>query len=186
MQKEKTKAKKITGIVLTALSLAVVVFLFVVTVSLAVDKFIKKSPVPSFCGVATLIVTTGSMSGTIEQGDMIIVKKSQEFKIGDIITFIRSDETVPTTHRIIRMHEDKIYTKGDANNAEDARPISQSDVVGKVTGRVKHVGLFFTWLKEEFGWAYIVAAVGVIVAGVMLYKAASKPTPADPSEKKEK
>lgn len=167
----KSKAKKIVGWVFSGLGIAVVAFLFVVAVTLAIDKFARKSPVPSFCGYATLIVATGSMSGTIEEGDMIIVKKADEFKIGDIITFMPENASIPTTHRIIRIVDGKYYTKGDANNAEDTRPIDKSRIVGKVVGTVPHVGLFFKWLKEDFGWMYLVAGVAVIVAGVLLYRA---------------
>ena len=160
----------VVGIVFTCIGVAIVAFLLFVAITLAVDKFVKKSPVPSFFGTSTLIVTTGSMSGTIEDGDMIVVKKSDEYKIGDIITFLPAGDTVPTTHRIIRINDGKFYTKGDANNAEDTRAIEQSDIVGKVAFTVPHVGLFFRWLKDDLGWIYLVAAVVVIVAGIVLLK----------------
>ena len=63
-------------------------FVFIVTAWLCVDKFIIKSPVPSFFGYATLTIETGSMSGTMEIGDMIIIKDTGDYKIGDIITFM--------------------------------------------------------------------------------------------------
>lgn len=166
----KRTIQKVVRLSFTCLGGALVLFLFFVAVTLAVDKFARKSPVPSFFGTSWLIVTTGSMSGTIEDGDMIIVKKADEFKIGDIITFLPPGDTVPTTHRIIRIKDGKYYTKGDANNAEDTHPIEKGDIVGKVTGTVPHVGLFFRWLKDEFGWVYMVAIVGVVVAGVVLLK----------------
>ena len=167
------KKKRVVGLVFTAIGLAVVAFLFAVTVTLAVDKFVKKSPVPSFCGISALIVTTGSMSGTIEEGDMIIIKKKDDYKIGDIITFMPDGASISTTHRIVRIQGDYYYTKGDANNAEDTRPIEKSNIIGKVTGRVKHVGLFFKLIKEDFGWAYMVAIVAVTAAGIILFRAAS-------------
>ena len=171
-------AKRITGMVFLSLGLAVVLFLLFVAVVLAVDKFVKKSPVPSFFGHATLIVTTGSMAGTIEEGDMIAISKADDYKIGDIVTFLAAGDTTPTTHRIIRVQDGKYYTKGDANNAEDTHPIEKSEIVGKVTRVIPHVGLFFRWLKEDFGWMYLVACGIVIVAGVMLLRRL-------PAEKKE-
>ena len=51
--------------------------------------------------------------------------------------------------------------------------IEKSNIIGKVTGRVKHVGLFFKWIKEDFGWAYMVAIVAVTAAGIILFRAAS-------------
>ena len=160
----------VANIVFTSIGGVVIVFLLFVAITLAVDKFVNKSPVPSFFGTSTLIVTTGSMSGTIEEGDLIVVKKSDDYGIGDIITFLPFGDTVPTTHRIIRITDGKYFTRGDANNAEDSRFIEKNEIIGKVTHTVPHVGLFFKWLKGEFGWAYLVAFVIVIGAGIVLLK----------------
>ena len=179
------KARSVVKIVFMSLGIAIVAFLFFVVATLAVDKFIKKSPVPSFFGYSTLIVTTGSMSGTIEQGDMIVIKKTDEYKIGDVITFIPEGESIPTTHRIIRISGDNYYTKGDANNAEDVRPVTADRIAGKVINTYSHVGLFFTWLKDDFGWVYIVLAVAIVIAGVLLlkYVSISKKSETDSKEK---
>lgn len=165
---KKIKPKKIIGIVFTSLGIAVVAFLFVVAATLAVDKFVRKSPVPAFCGYSTLIVTTGSMQGTIDEGDMIIIKRTDTYKVGDVVSFIQDGSVV--THRIIREEDGNFFTKGDANNVEDTRAIKQEHIVGKVTGKIPHLGLFFSWIKDEGGWAYIVAAAAVVVCGVILLK----------------
>ena len=172
---KKKRTKKIVGWTFTGIGLAVIAFLLFVVSVLAVDRFVNRSPVPSFVGVATLVVATGSMSGTIEEGDLIIVKRADEYKIGDIVTFLGQGDEIPTTHRIIRIDGDKFYTKGDANNAEDPRAVLKEDVVGKVVGTVPYVGLFFRWLKEELGWLYLVAGIAVIASGIVLLKYFSQP-----------
>ncbi len=171
---KKKRTKKIVGWTFTGIGLAVIAFLLFVVSVLAVDRFVNRSPVPSFFGVATLVVATGSMSG-IEEGDLIIVKRADEYKIGDIVTFLGQGDEIPTTHRIIRIDGDKFYTKGDANNAEDPRAVLKEDVVGKVVGTVPYVGLFFRWLKEELGWLYLVAGIAVIASGIVLLKYFSQP-----------
>ena len=168
---KKARTKRIVGLTFTCLCIAIVLFLLFVVGTLAVDKFIKKSPVPSFFGTSALIVTTGSMSGTIEEGDLVIVKRASEYKIGDIVTFVASDNTGDiVTHRIIQIRDGKFITRGDANNAQDPRPISEEDIVGKVTGTIPRVGLFFKWLVNEFGWVYIVGIIVIIAVGVVLLK----------------
>lgn len=184
--RKKLTPRKITTLAFSSLGIAVVVFLFIIAVTLAVDKFVRKSPAPSFAGYSTLIVTTGSMNGTIDEGDMIIIKKaksSTRFKTGDIVTFVSPDTQMLVTHRIIRISGDRIYTKGDANNAEDTHSITSSDIVGTVTKRIPHVGLFFRWVKES-GWIYFVAAAAVIIVGVVLLK--NPPVKSKPAEKEEK
>ena len=174
-EQKKKRTKKIVGWAFTGLGIAVVAFLLFVVSVLAVDRFVNRSPVPSFFGISTLVVATGSMSGTIEEGDLIIVKNSDEYKIGDIVTFLGQGDDVPTTHRIIRIDGDKFFTKGDANNAEDPRAVLKEDMVGKVVGRVPYVGLFFSWLTEELGWLYLVAGLAVVASGIVLLKYFSQP-----------
>lgn len=77
--------------VFTGILWAFLGILVVITAWLAVDKFVRKSPVPSFCGYSLLTVQTGSMSGTIEIGDMVLIRKSDDFEIGDVIIFLFPD-----------------------------------------------------------------------------------------------
>lgn len=169
-EKKKKRVKKIVGWVFTGIGIAIVAFLLFVVIVLAVDKYAHKSPVPSFFGRATLVVTTDSMSGTIEKGDMIIIDDCDEYAVGDIITFVDPSDNIVVTHRLIRIDGDKYFTRGDANNTEDPRYILKSDIVGKVTGRIPYVGLFAQWFTVEFGWLYLLAGVAVIAAGVVLVK----------------
>ena len=45
------------------------------------------------------------------------------------------------THRVKRIAEDKVITKGDANNAED-EPIKKEDIVGKVIRTMPNAGIW--------------------------------------------
>ena len=75
-------------------------------------------------------VTTGSMEEDIHRGDYILIyKKNGNYKIGDVITFQVNDYFV--THRIVKIEDDYVTTKGDANNTEDAK-INRNAIIGKV------------------------------------------------------
>jgi signal peptidase len=167
------KSNKVLSVVkkvLLAILIAIVAFLIVVASIMCWDKFVNKSPAPSVFGYAGLIVTTGSMSGTIEEGDMVVIKQTDDYKIGDIVTYIREGESTPTTHRIVNYDGELYVTKGDANNAEDLVHISADEILGEVVTTIPHVGLFFTWVSSEGGWIYIVAIVGILVLGIVLVK----------------
>lgn len=73
-------------------------------------------------------VMTGSMEPNIHVGDYLLVKKSNEYKEGDIITFKKDGYYI--THRIVEINEATVITKGDANNINDEE-INKSDIVGK-------------------------------------------------------
>lgn len=172
--KKTSRTRVIVKRVFVGILLAIVLFLLVVVVMLCWDKFIKKSPAPSAFGYAGLIVTTGSMSGTIEEGDLVIITRTNDYKIGDIITFIGEGETTPTTHRIVGYDGELYVTKGDANNVDDLVHIQKSEILGEVVCTVPHVGLFFQWVGQENGWIYLVAVIAIVAIGVVLFKYTTK------------
>lgn len=94
-------------------------------------KFIKKSEINQLFGYSCLKVLTGSMEPEIKAGENIIIKKSNDYKIGDIITFITKDGEI-ITHRIVSIENENYYTKGDYNNAQDIEPITINQIYGKV------------------------------------------------------
>lgn len=163
------------GIIWTLFGLLVVLVLW-----LAIDKFILKNPVPSVFGYSCLTIATGSMNGTsvmvdggdpvqVNIGDMIIIKDTGDYKIGDVITFLQDGDTVPTTHRIIGVTDDGFITKGDANNVKDTVPVAREDVLGEVVGHYPQLGKFTGWIKSE-GWIYIVCGLAILALGGVAIK----------------
>ena len=114
---------------------------------LAIDKYALKSRAPSVFGYSSFVVATGSMTGTIDIGDMVIVKKTNNYKIGDIITFFLDGQTIPTTHRIVGISGDCYITKGDFNNAIDGDLVEKEMIVGEVVSTLKGMGVFVDWIR---------------------------------------
>ena len=73
-------------------------------------------------------VITGSMEYGIHRGDYIVVVKTKNYKEGDVVTYVQNGYYI--THRIIKMNDNSVITKGDANNVEDGE-IDKSDIIGK-------------------------------------------------------
>ena len=181
--KETKKPNKVLGLVkkiLSYLGTAILAVLIIVVGWLAIDKFILGNPVPSIFGYSSLYVSTGSMQGTIDEGDMIIIKKTDDYKIGDIVTYLPEGynrKTIPTTHRIIRINDDGTYVcKGDANTSEDPVDVKKEFIIGEVkideNGQplsvIKNVGVFVKWVKEGGGLIYVLAFVGILGGGIYL------------------
>ena len=135
--------------------------------ALAYDKFVKKSKIPSVFGYSVLIIASPSMTGAIEAGDAIIIKNSDSYAVGDVITYFPADESFSVTHRIVRMEGDKFYTKGDANQSEDPDPVLIEQIAGKVAVKLNKVGYFIEWLKSPagiiFAATFIVLLILIIV-----------------------
>lgn len=122
------KLKNIQNIILNIIiSMLSVIAIFVMTGFMQLNVFGREYT--DIFGYSLLKTKTGSMAPTIEIGDIVIVKLSNNVKQDDIITYKEGNSLI--THRIIKIDGDEIITKGDNNNTED-QPINKKDIVGKV------------------------------------------------------
>ena len=126
------KDNKVVGKIIDyALNVLIVIFAIFLLISMYTFFQVKVlgNEYSDFFGYSLFEVQTGSMHGTIESGDWIVVKKGHEVNIGEIVTYKHGNEFI--THRIIESYKGTYITKGDANNAKDD-PIDQSQIVGRV------------------------------------------------------
>jgi len=93
------------------------------------QKVFQKSELLSFHNYYIFQIASSSMETDLHIGDYIVVEKTDDYKIGDVITF-QVDGTY-ITHRIHEMNHDEIITKGDANDSLDDS-IDKEDILGKV------------------------------------------------------
>jgi len=113
----------------------------------------------SFLGFRTFKVVSGSMEPYIHINDVVIIKKSNNYKVNDVITFKKDKEFI--THRIVSIKENEIVTKGDANNISDD-PIKKSDIVGRVIYKFKFFG-FFCYLFSKPSTLILAFIFGLII-----------------------
>ena len=183
--KEKSMVKKVFGWIGTGF----LTLLVVIASWLCFDKFVLKHQVPSIFGYSSLMVATGSMSGTIEEGDLIIIKDTGDYKIGDIVTFFQDGDDIPTTHRIYNIDDEgKWVTRGDANNSYDKRSITSDEIIGEVVLVIPYVGTFIDCAVEGGGLIYIIGIFLILGLGIYIIKGAddeeeeeetSTPTPSE-------
>lgn len=180
--------KNLRGRVFSAIWRVMLILLAVVLAisacTLAYDKFVKKSKIPSVFGYSVLIVASPSMTGAIEAGDAIIIKKSDSYAVGDVITYFPADENFSVTHRIVRMEGDKFYTKGDANQSEDPDPVLIEQIAGKVAVKLDKVGYFIEWLKSPVGMIFAATFIVLLILIIVIEdKRRGKTDAADPESK---
>ena len=103
---------------------------------------IRGNTYTTMLGYSAFEVATGSMSNTIEIGDVILVKliePNEPVSENEIVVF--TQDTTLVTHRIIKINGDQIITKGDANNTQDD-PISRGQIIGKVVKIIPDVKMW--------------------------------------------
>ena len=99
-----------------------------------------------------IVIATDSMTGEINKGDMIIYERydGQNIEEGQVIVFTKGESLI--IHRVVRIDrvgkEVRYYTKGDANNGEDAGYRIESDIVGLTDIKLPGVGYPTLWLRE--------------------------------------
>ena len=87
-------------------------------------------------GITVLKVSSNSMSPVFEKNDLIIIKKKEDYEIGDIITYKLANNYL-VTHRIIEKYENVFITKGDNNNIQDEEKVNKENILGKVIFIIK-------------------------------------------------
>lgn len=146
---------KLIGILLTVFS-----FLggfFVISII-----FLSAEIIPMY---QVLVVQSGSMEPTIMTGDVIVIKKSYEYKTGDVITF-NDTHSRRVTHRIsanVSGKKDEFVTKGDANRTEDNAVVNISDILGKVVYTIPDLGYFIVFAKKPVGIAIFLIVPSVLI-----------------------
>lgn len=127
--------KKIMQVFINVLLVLVTLLILFLVYRIVSIKFFNKDVTLKFFNKDVTLrytfyeIATGSMEPTLNVKDFIIVKESDKYSVGDIITYKEDNSYI--THRIIKINGDTLITKGDANNSED-KIISKSEVIGKV------------------------------------------------------
>ncbi|GEM_PF-1350431 len=132
--------KKEIGIISKIKAIAPVLILGIIAIS-------------QFAGVHSFVVLTGSMEPEINPGDMVIVKKMEQYSVGDIIAFSTSGTII--VHRIYSFENSRVITKGDANNYADPWRIDQDKIIGKTMFIIPYLGYPLILLSNLFGTYYM-------------------------------
>ncbi len=126
-------------------------------------------------GIQVYSVISGSMEPEYHVGSLIYVKevKPYEVEVGDVITFVLSDNT-PATHRVIAIDKEAqlFYTRGDANfqiNEETGEkeytedpPVRFDQLLGKPVFKIPMLGYVAYYIQHPPGM-YIAIAAGAIL-----------------------
>ena len=107
-------------------------------------------------GVGASVVLTGSMEPTLKANDLVFVAEQDDYKVDDIVVYQSSNQLI--IHRIISIADDKVITKGDANNTSDD-PITKDQIKGRYVFRIPLIGFVFKILKTVPGTICVLALV---------------------------
>ena len=142
-----------------ALSKTIYWMFMVAVIGLGALLMISILPIPG--SIQLKVVESGSMEPAIMTGGIVVDRPAATYNVGDIITFGADTKTqVPTTHRIVAIEgsgaNERITTKGDANDAPDPTQTTLAAVHGKVIFTMPYVGYVLNFARQPLGFALLV------------------------------
>jgi len=121
-------------------------------------------------GLRVFNVLSGSMEPTYSVGDLLYVKEvdPDSVQVGDPITFVLNEDLVVATHRVVKVDGEnrQFYTKGDANETEDASPVHFNNLVGVPIFAIPLLGYVSAFIQNPPGM-YIAIGLGVLLLAVV-------------------
>jgi len=128
---------KVIKTITATISDILIIILFLILVLFMYSKFIAKDRMPNIFGYSLLKIVSGSMESKYHVGDYIIIKKQDKYKVNDVVTYIDDNDNY-VTHRIVKIDDTEVTTKGDANNIED-ETFDIVNIQGKVVYKLPHI-----------------------------------------------
>lgn len=152
LKAKEAKRKRIISICIYIILIPILVY----NIILIIKAIVIPNETPSFLGIKTYVIISGSMEPNIKIGDIVITqnikRKEESIKVGDVIAY-RKGQTV-ITHRITNIEKDengilRIATKGDNNNTEDNERILINNIEGKAIATIPKIGYITLLLKDK-------------------------------------
>ena len=147
----------------------ILIIIMTYNISLIIQSVLNPNKTPSFLGIKTYVIISGSMEPNINIGDIVITKdEEKDLQIGDIISYRKGHSVI--THRISQINKNEngditYKTKGDNNNTEDSEEIANGDIEGKVVKIIPKLGKISLVLQNK---------VIIIVVLIIFYMYISK------------
>lgn len=123
-------ANKITKIILNIISIFLILLIFVES-ALIFQKTVLHKKYADIFGYSIFTVASGSMIPTLQINDGVIVHITKDIIPNDIIVYEEQKDEMIIAHRVIKINENTVITKGDNNNIED-KEFSKDLIIGKI------------------------------------------------------
>lgn len=158
-RESRTIRRKHSGI-LRRLLLVVVSLILGVNVYLWNARSLGRNSMPMPFGYGAAVVLSGSMEPTFSKDALVLVKKSEDISVGDIVVYQSGNRLI--VHRVIGIDGDTIRAQGDANNVADPA-FDISAVKGIVIGWIPYIGVLINMVKTPAGIILILVCAFLLV-----------------------
>ncbi len=110
--------------------------------------------------VGYIIVNGISMEPIFKSGDLVLVRKSPSYQVGDVVTYRDAYMGAYVIHRIIEVAPDAYVLQGDNNSWIDGYRPTDEQIIGKLWIHIPDVGRGFQFLRNPFNMAVVLTLFG--------------------------
>ncbi|MBQ1167491.1 MAG: signal peptidase I [Bacteroidales bacterium] len=122
---------------------------------------VLRNALPMPFGIGTSVVLSGSMEPTLSVNDLVIVQTADTYAVGDVVVYQSGSSLV--IHRIVRVEDKYVVTRGDANNTEDD-PVALSAVKGRMVFAIPFLGLPVRLLQSTLGTVLVIVLIAALMS----------------------
>lgn len=122
-------------------------------------------------GIVPYVVLSGSMEPTIETGSVCFINKHADYnsiKENDIIAFQMKDGTL-VTHRVVKITDSGLTTKGDNNKDIDGNIINKNNFVGKNVMWIPKIGYVIKSFQSPKGKIILITSIVLLFVSALLF-----------------
>jgi signal peptidase I len=131
-------------------------------------------------GTMTYVITSGaSMQPGFEQGDLAVLRSSNEYGPGDVAAYDSRELSQIVMHRITEKADEGYTFQGDNNDFVDPETVTEDQLLGELVVRVPQVGTALTWFLQPVNLA--IAAVALLFLFGDRKKESAPPTGSAPA-----
>lgn len=118
--------------------------------------------------VSYVMVNGISMEPGFHLGDLTILRRDSDYRVGEIVTYRDSQMQAYVIHRIIGIDQDQFILQGDNNSWIDAYRPTQEEIIGKLWVHIPKLGKVFTWMRSPLNLALIIGLLGGVLMKGMI------------------
>ena len=113
-------------------------------------------------GPANYVVVDGrSMEPTYADGDLVIVRESDSYEVGDVVAYLPDiGQHFPVIHRIVTTtKQGEFVTQGDNRRGPDGWHATNQNIFGRSWIHIPHGGKMILLIREPTTWLALAAAM---------------------------
>lgn len=120
-------------------------------------------------GWTTYVIVDGnSMEPRFRYGDLVLVRKQENYQVGDAVTYRNAEMGRFVFHRIVNVQAGRFVLQGDHNTWLDNYHPSREEIIGKLWIHIPSAGRAIQWAREPLHLAVGFGLIGGMMTASIL------------------